>query len=629
MEKKEELFFSSENFSDVLIKMSYMTMDAKDLYRIALDYDNSKYYYAYITTNLKYAAIGYSYLSADGDYKDIYINVEKVKKIMLSKENKGIYSSLEKEVNEYFKDKKVTIIAPKQVTDQGLEMFLLVMSFFMCVMNLLFTKKRILERHVHPFYRDKFRDVLSFIKDMIKNKDPKIEAYYKLFKQSINTSDDLGLGLIYGQKISPIKVKEINNFKNPSYQLWRELLVNKHIILLSLNDMMRGMCALRYYYFIQEDFSIYNNYLIFNKVFKEQDRKPLENDIVLLSDTLNSEKFSSETAKEKEPPKNQWVDVHLVQIFNNVGTTYYSKMLTALKGSDSPFTPVLYDYKQFKKYIFEFIWNFMCINKLGVVHGDCHLNNVTIQTHYPIKDEMDRFVKYTVGDETYIFMYKGIGTLIDFSRCWFFEENEIEENVKLSSPFQIDNIVNKYYGFFPEFIEKYDKKLRNALIDKHDEVLKMISVLDAYSITNATHILLKTSYASFKEGDKNYNVIQPIDKQINFIKKVNVTIRNILTTEIGLYLDGKMSAKDIGYPLQRVLQISFRKNLMDPAKDYSKYFIIDHMTYKDKFKYRLSDMYKYGIERKIIDDKQFRADYKMRMMNFNKYVKNMTIVAEN
>jgi len=629
MSKKENKIFDNESFTDILIKMSYMPMKSEDLYKIALDYGDSKYYYAYITTDLKYAAVGYSYLSADGDYKDIYINVEKTRKIMLNKENVEIYAELEKIINEYFKKIKASIIASRKATDHGIEMFLLILSFFMCKMNLLYVKHHILERHVHPFYRDTFGEVLDYIKDLYTKKDPKIETYRKLFFNILKESDDLNLGLVYGQKICPIKINEIENFKNPSYQLWRELLINKHIILLTLNGMMRGMCALRYYYFIQDDFSVYNNYIIFNKVFKEQERKPLETEIVLLSDTLNKEKFSSEEAIVKDKPKNRWVDVHLVQIFNNVGTTYYSKIMTAMMGAESSSTPVLYNYHQFKKYIFEFIWNFMCINKLGVVHGDCHLNNVTIQPHHSRSNDDSRYVKFTIQGETYIFVYKAIGTLIDFSRCWFFEENELEEGLKISTPFQIDNIVNKYYGFFPEFIEKYDQKLRDALLDKHDEVLKMISVIDAYSVTNALHILLKTNLEEYKKGGSRFKLLEPIDKQINFVNKVNVVIRHILTTEIGEYLDSKRTAQQIGYPLHRVLQECFKKERMDPDKDYSEYIIVDHMKYIDKIKYRLSDLYKYGTKKGIINDKEFRSDYKRRMMDYNRHVKNLTIIAEN
>ena len=630
MAANNDSFFSNEEFTDILIKMSYLPMDAKKLYKIALDYDDSKYYYAYITDNLKYASIGYSYLSADGDFKDIYINVEKTKKIMLNKENIDLYTQLEKETISYFKKQDATIIAPKPVTDHGLETFLLIMSFFMCEMNALLVKNSVRERHVHPFYKDRFNDVSKRITDLHRSKDPKYLEYTKLFREIIKESDDLKLGIIYGQKICPIKVKEINNFKNPSYQLWRELLVNKHIILLSLNNMTRGLCALRYYYFIRDDFSIYNNYLIFNKVFKEEERKPLANDIILLSDTLDKEKFSSECASKKEPPKNQWVDIHLVQIFNNVGTTYYSKLMVALMGNESLSTPVLYDIGQFKKYIFEFIWNFMCINKLGVVHGDCHLNNITIQ-HHAIKsdDPRTKGVKFTIKDETYVFEYKAIGTLIDFSRCWFFEKNSIEENNKLSSPFQIENIVNKYYCFFPDFVDEYDEKLRGALMDRHDEVLNILSVLDAYSVVNATHIVLKTSLERYEEGGSVFNIKSPINKHIKFVGKIVNNIKTILTEEMGLYLDGKLSAEDMGYPLHRIITTAFKNNLELPTSNYKDYMFVDHLYYCEKMEYKLSDMYKYGVKKGVIDDKKFKTDYKNRMITYNNFVKTMTVIAEN
>ena len=73
----------------------------------------------------------------------------------------------------------------------------------------------------------------------------------------------------------------------------------------------------------------------------------------------------------------------------------------ALEEGKEPKHPVLFDYKQYKKYIFEFIWNFICLNKIGAVHGDCHLNNVTIQSHYPNRegDEREKFVKYAIEGE--------------------------------------------------------------------------------------------------------------------------------------------------------------------------------------------------------------------------------------
>jgi hypothetical protein len=631
MASEDYSFFPKSEWNDVWVKATHTPLEAEGLLKLALDYDDKKYYYAYITSNLKYAVVGFSYLSADGDFKDIYIDVRIAEKLAFSKKWIKHYTELENEAVEYYNKKKASIIAPKAVVDQRLEILLLTISNFMIYMNLHTKRGGVHEKNVHPFFNDNYplQTLMFYFKNKDNEKGKKIYEYHEFFSEIKNKSDNIRQVIPYGQKISPVKLKEIKNFKNPSYQLWRELLLNKYIYLLTVNNLTRGISCLRYYYFIKDDFSVYNNYLIFNKVFNEQERKPLESEIVLLSESLNTQKFSSDNydVQKKDEEKNEWVDVHLVQIFNNVGTTYYSKLVDALdRGTEKTRYPVLFDYEQFRKYIFEFIWNFICLNIMGAIHGDCHLNNVTIQPHFPNRegDEREKYVKFTIEDETYIFVYRAIGTLIDYSRCWFFEKNSLEENLQLSSPFQIDQIVNKYSGLFTEFIDKYEDKLRTALIERNDEVLRIISCIDSYSITYALEVLLKTTYDEKKaNGTLNYK----LDEQIRFITKLNIFTKNIMTREMADYLDGKLSAKQIGYPLHRILQHSFHDHLEDPTKDYSKYHFVDHLNTNNGMKINSKEAIGDAEKRGVISMKAFNSDYKKRMLDFTKYTKNAEIVA--
>ena len=101
-----------------------------------------------------------------------------------------------------------------------------------------------------------------------------------------------------------------------------------------------------------------------------------------------------------------------------------------------PMGPIFKDFRQFNKYIFEFIYALSCLNQYGMIHGDLHLNNCTI---FELKVLIGRDSKkpiipnphmiYEAGGVQYIFPTSGrTVALIDFSRAFIWDREILSKD---------------------------------------------------------------------------------------------------------------------------------------------------------------------------------------------------------
>jgi hypothetical protein len=164
----------------------------------------------------------------------------------------------------------------------------------------------------------------------------------------------------------------------------------------------------------------------------------------------------------------------------------------------------------FYKYMFDLLYGCHVLHKrVGVIHLDLHLNNMTIMevdnsfydTHIKVGKGIDKitynrdkesFISYILDGqkETYIFPYDGYcGTLIDFSdsvlseRFLLFANKFIEKyNFKDMVQYEQDYIYEKLSSAL-SYVGRNEKKIRAALITDFELMFKAITAIDFVSIT--------------------------------------------------------------------------------------------------------------------------------------------------
>ena len=200
----------------------------------------------------------------------------------------------------------------------------------------------------------------------------------------------------------------------------------------------------------------------------------------------------------------------------------------------NPFSDGGIDY--FSKYMFEFCYNLYCLNtKLGVIHGDLHLNNATIHTLY-YKNYQDVSalnqpqVLYVLGNnDEYQYLFPTTGyflCIIDFSRSIIHVDNyDLFQDKSLPSSFNVvddveefqaketTNLLNLYIQMFPNKSKKKEELL--VLLKNHyDAVFKLLSCIDCYMFS--IRLLRTLRQDNLKISDKAIDLVEKINKMAEF-----------------------------------------------------------------------------------------------------------------
>jgi hypothetical protein len=263
-------------------------------------------------------------------------------------------------------------------------------------------------------------------------------------------------------------------------------------------------------------------------------------------------------------------------------------------------------FKYFEKYIFDICYNIYVMNNVGIIHGDLHLNNVTIRPKYyktyrNIDVVDDPFEMYFMGpDEKYIFILPSLAynsAIIDFSRSFIdiaqidsFADPSIPEHIfpvtgkknKFISN-QFNNMIHTYIGLFPE-LESNVADILDALKNNFSTVFKLFTTIDIYRFT-------KNLIQLFNINNPNISKASP--QMMSLLVKINKLAHFYLTTEFHRLLSDKSHSKTIEQmemPMLTIIVKTFSHLLIDEEKKYGN--PIDVFNANNPLKYTLSDITK-------------------------------------
>lgn len=450
-----------------------------------------------------------------------------------------------------------------------------------------------------------------------------------------------------GFKMIPLNIKEVQDPIKLRYKPWREFLISNRCNDFIINSICPNFSVvLDWFYIKNSKKGLFDNKSQYVRLKHSELAKEI---LHMLYEAQRSTYFATEGIEEiikNQANLKQWISTKFKKLNEKieepinysteeiimsevtlsfpsefVGFTFgdtihligQSKIYDAYLGY--PLRESGYDY--FAKYIFDLCYGLYCMNsKLGIIHGDFHLNNATIGLLYPLT-ENQRFNKnkenkvvYVIDNEhQYVFPNNGyFGCIIDFSRSIINPKNmsmfkdyslpinyNIAENIEKSQALESNSLLSLYIQMFPNKLKNKEELI--VLFKNHfDEVFKLLTCIDVYMITiRLTRLLenlqmklskkimdliinINRMAETFITSDMNNFLAEP-EKYAKIIQERDYPILSIIKKSFSEYNDGKIYGDDMGTITDIYCYSNEAKFHLDQESLFPNIF--RHVKYKD------------------------------------------------
>ncbi len=436
---------------------------------IFCEIDTNKTYKIYDTSTIhdsvfKYCSCSPSYISCDGEYRSSFFRYKLINEFR--EHNNDIWEEIMEYVehikkrrrwscsHNYFYPKleqeRKNVVIEQNILKQSVSMTTLCISWFNTIYDEMYgmSHRHVNINHKSIFLTDKDADI-EFIGKLIKRYgDDRVLAYRNLSTKS----STIAVGALmnsYGYKMLPLNIKEVQDPLKIIYKPWREYFVSAKCSDMVINCITPSLpITLSWFYIKNSKKGLYDNVAMYNKIHQSDIAKEI---LQMLNESKRSTLYVTEQAeREAENNIRKWInskfkklsdkiedaiqfsisDIIMSEVTLAFPTEYvgrtFSDTIDTIKYSQSyhksigmPFDVSGMHY--FDKYLFEICYCLLCINtKIGIIHGDLHLNNVTIGRLYNYKTtetKKEHRVMYKIEDKKWIFPNnQHFACVIDFSR---------------------------------------------------------------------------------------------------------------------------------------------------------------------------------------------------------------------
>jgi hypothetical protein len=600
--------------------------------------------YGYIYGNVendnvvnKYIITSNALISKDGEYKHRLVNINKIniENKILDRYYKYIIQELKNKEFDLFcdvfniKNKKIKKHYLHKLKNKQLFIKVYLISWLVEIYNI-YNKNQSINKN------ELYNNI------MFSNKDIEIfkDYYSNDLKQIINEFIyyDVEYKLELGQKLIPFNYIQLKEYNNIIHFQWKELLINRIITNLIYNSNSTCFSIFIDWFLIQNsNKNLYDNVEIYKKILYSDKIKEILNYLYLAKNNLIELKSFSE--KEKlintllMKLKKIIKDSESGILMSNISLCYFSEYsgktiydyLMKLSENDkilenNNIGNLYTDYDIFSKYLFEIIYSLYCLNLKGIIHGDLHLNNITMNSSQDFcnntnivydlnndynKNIMDYILNYKDKKEfrsknNYLdncFIFKHYGTypcIIDFSRS-FLLVNIIDEDIIEKEKNRIRNnyiknekkrIINELNKIFPNYIKNNSHKIKFLFKNKNFNVLFLyFSAYDIFTFSTNLLIFIKkiSINKSIKVNDKIFNLLTNISKKSYYYLEHIIDENNY-----------NLSEKNFQFPNYLLLKEFFSEYIVkkhDIKKEIVNLFNLDNIN-----KYQNLEMIKYRLK---------------------------------
>lgn len=644
---------------------------------------NYAYLYGYINKENKiinkYVIISNSLISKDGEYKYKFLDINKIDILFKDKNNNiidEIYDYLSKEILN--KDFKLTtsifnLNNNKKKSNNS--------NILKNYKNIIENNSLLLKIYMHSWITELI-DLINnnqpinmnemYNNIMFSNKDIKYFTHiYNKYKKSITEYNN---NLIYykynvelGQKLIPFDYIQLKEYNNIIHFQWKELLINKIITNLIYN--MNSPCFPIFSNFIMlQDINknLFDNPEIYKKLSDSENIKIVLDHLSIVNNDLIQLKSKTDKTiiiKNLLSKLKKMITISETNmLMSNTALCYFSEFNGKTiydylnKSYDitkiSPHIGNLYmDYEIFSKYIFEIIYSLYCLNLKGIIHGDLHLNNITLKENEYIKSDIqnnyilydinnnlnNNIIKYlenpnvdininTNNNELYIFKHLGCyPSIIDFSRSFvllkLIDENIIEkEKNKIRKKFiknERKRIIHELNKIFPNYIKNNYHKLKFLFKDINFSLLYIyFTAYDIFTFSTNLLICLKkiSTYNNVNINIKILDLLTNISKKAYFYLEKIIDEHNYNTTDITHKFPNYLIIKeffsefifnnDENYNIIGIFNINKIKDNKDIKLDLKKYLNlqINNKNYNINEKNDIYSKFSYILNYEYIND---------------------------
>jgi hypothetical protein len=578
----------------------------------------------------RYFTTGGSFVSKDGEYRLGFIAARTLHIIERTPGVKSLYEEITKYLSEKIVERKFLLFKEyfyptddkrqlqnelEYVYSTDIQKFIFTITWFTFMNN---SHLGITENHLNEKFKKMMskhlKEDLVFYRSLLGCYSDEIITQMRSFASHMFMSNgrDQGSTTKIGQKIIPLNISEAQHPFNLRYKPWREYLISLKLSDMVVNNVSPGFFITNSWFYIKNSRKgLFDNEIQYEKMERSDsaieitnlllraqiythnnlghssvltDKKRQKTDKRIMNSWL-SDKFKHLYDKIQDPIDFAKEDIIMSNVALCLITEYVGRTLMdvlSISKTSTYYNDLIgHPFSQkgfpiFSKYIFEICYNLLVMNqKLGVIHGDLHLNNATLKPMVykrikDIKNVKNPQVMYALDDkdEQYIFPTAGYHVcIIDFSRSIVMPENvHMFHDTALPKSYttinrmkdfqydQVDRLVKMYIHYTSDSDSKKDELL--IIFKNHFEaVFKLLSVLDLYGITQKLEIIFT---------NKSLGCIAPHKLCIDLVKKVNKYAEYYLTTEMNKLLADITYEKTIladEWPIAVIIKKCFYENL--------------------------------------------------------------------
>lgn len=377
---------------------------------------------------------------------------------------------------------------------------------------------------------EKLFNILCLPKDII--------FFNKLYSTKKDEIDSLMPNIIYfnavnslelGQKLLPFNYIQLKEYNHLIHFQWKELLINNII-----NNLIHNNISICFSLFIdwilitKSDKNVYNNDEIFKKLYYSDKLKNILNSLykakseLINLNTTNVNLLINGNEKHKILNKLEKKIQNIIQetqssmLMSNMslcffseysGRTIFHHLNLIINNKIHPLIGNLFtNFDLLNKYIFDIIYSLYALNLKGIIHGDLHLNNITLALNKKVDE--NSYVLYDLNNSfnlniiNYIYNYPNIN--IDLENDILSSSNN---QSKLQNSTKTSNTLEECYhfkhnGYFPCIIDYSRSFILLKLIDKNIIELNKSSVRSKF-IHNETKRIITELNKIFPNYIKN------------------------------------------------------------------------------------------------------------------------------
>jgi hypothetical protein len=576
----------------------------------------------------KYACCGYTYESKDGEYRSGVIKYKQIQRLL--KECTKAMQIVEEYLTMLLEHEIISIsseiLYPNDTSKDNIKVYQklqqrqainLLMAHWINSASIL--DENVLENHVVSGYSnilfvEGWNDVFNA---MIKAAADKFTIILPNIMR-ISVSDNQKPKELVGQKLVITTVAELQNMYSMDYSIWRELRVASFVGDLVINGITAGVPMLNDYFFIPTSTNLFDNAENREFINGVQVAEKVTTDLrdlrVEIDTTTPHNKRLADSIYKLQTGAlrdNITGDVTIGMFVESVGRTWAD--LQSIISNQSAYAtvgPMLDDKWMLRRYLFDTAYTLLTLHdRLGVMHGDLHLNNCTIFTKYNTYTEgtippkyavPNPRIVYRIGDKFYLYPHYGrYSCVIDYSRAILFTPFCKDTSLQSKDPllpqmgsYELERLLISQKGrvesllqqVLPDFVETTKTDFDRMYHNDPMELIHAIDTADFLRFIQGLSRLFSSKHVS-GVSQENKTMLQQLVQLLEDTLRTNLqqlyqktpnrtstSLRDIITT---WFAEDEVTKKSHD-------EITTRKTANDPGTDYT---VVDYLCSDNPLRY--------------------------------------------